>query len=215
MNRMPRALAIFVLTLLAGGSLLVVTAQAKMYVYSCVLSGKQETPVNATTGTGGGYFVIDTDANTVNFWVSFAGLSTAETAAHIHGFIGPGTPAGVLFSLPAGNPKVGTWNYTEPQEASILAGLAYVNIHTTANPNGEIRGQIVPLNASLDAVQETPTTGSAGTGWMTATIDTAANTISYYLAYSGLTGTVLSAHFHGNVNYGTPAGVKVGLTVTA
>ena len=165
MSRMPRALAIIALTFLAGVSLPAGSARANRYVYSCVLSGQQETPANTTTGTGGGYFVIDTDTKTVNFWISFAGLSSAENAAHIHGFAGPGTPAGVLFTLPAGNPKVGTWNYTAPQEASILAGLCYANIHTTNNPGGEIRGQIVPLNATLDAVQETPATGSAGTGW--------------------------------------------------
>jgi len=216
MHRMPRALAILVLTLLAGVSLPAATAHARVFVYNAVISAKQETPVNATTGSGGGYFVIDTDANTVNFWISFAGLSSPENAAHIHGFAGPGTPAGVVFALPAGNPKVGTWNYVEGQEASILAGLCYVNIHTNNNPGGEIRGQIVPLNALVDAAQETPTNASAGSGWMTATIDTVANTISYYLAYSGLSGAVSAAHFHGNANYGQgPAGVKVGITVTA
>ena len=216
MFRMPRALAILALTLIAGIAFEATTAHAKVYVYNAVISAKQETPVNATTGIGGGYFVIDTDANTVNFWISFAGLSSPENAAHIHGFAGPGTPAGVVFGLPAGNPKVGTWNYTEGQEASILAGLTYVNIHTNNNPGGEIRGQIVPLNAIVDATQETPPNASAGTGWMTATIDTTANTISYYLAYSGLSGAVTSAHFHGNANYGQgPAGVKVGITVSA
>jgi Cu/Zn superoxide dismutase len=216
MFRMPRALAILALTLIAGIAFEATTAHAKVYVYNAVISAKQETPVNATTGIGGGYFVIDTDANTVNFWISFAGLSSPENAAHIHGFAGPGTPAGVVFSLPAGNPKVGTWNYTEGQEASILGGLTYVNIHTNNNPGGEIRGQIVPLNAIVDAAQETPTNASTGTGWMTATIDTTANTISYYMAYTGLSGAVTAAHFHGNANYTQgPAGVKVGLTVTA
>jgi hypothetical protein len=215
MNRQLRALALSAFALLAGVMLQAATVRAAVYVYSAVISGKQETPANATTGTGGGYFVIDTNANTVNYWISFAGLSTAETAAHIHGFAGPGTPAGVLVALPAGNPKVGTWNYAEVDEASILTGQCYVNIHTTLNPGGEIRGQIVPLNAILDAAQETPATASTGTGWMTATIDTAANTISYYIAYSGLTGSANAAHFHGAANYGTPAGVKIGLTVTA
>ena len=149
-------------------------------------------------------------------WISYAGLSSPENAAHIHGFAGPGTPAGVVFTLPAGNPKVGTWNYAEGQEASILGGLCYVNIHTNNNPGGEIRGQIVPLNAIVDGAQETPPVATAATGWMTATIDTTANTISYYMAYSGLSGAVTAAHFHGNANYTQgPAGVKVGITVTA
>src|SRR5262245_41365840 len=214
MNRMPRALAILSLTLLAGVSLQASTAHARLYVYSCVLSGKQEVPATASTGEGGGYFVIDTDANTVDYWISFAGLSAAESAAHIHGFAASGVGgAGVLVGLPAGNPKVGTWNYSELQEASILAGLTYANIHTGTNPGGELRGQIVPFNAVLDQVQETPAppVASTGTGWMTATIDTTANTISYYMQYSGLTGGVISAHFHGSANYNASAGVRVTL----
>ena len=218
MNRRLHAPTILVLTLLTGVSMQAVTAHAKTYVYNCVLSAKQEVPAVASTGTGGGFFVIDTDANTVNYWISFAGLSAAESGAHIHGFAASGVGgAGVLVPLPAGNPKVGTWNYGEPQEASILAGLSYANIHTTANPGGELRGQIVPLNAVLDQAQEfpTPPVASTGTGWMTATIDTVANTISYYMQYSGLTGALISAHFHGNANYAGSAGVKVGLPVTA
>ena len=217
MNRMPRALAILAFTLLAGASLPAATALAKVYVYNCVLSPKQESPPTASSGAGGGYFVIDTDANQVKYWISFGGLTSPENAAHIHGFAAPGLGGGILTSLPAGNPKIGTWNYTEPQEASILAGLAYANIHTDNFGGGELRGQIVPLNAVLDQAQETPTppVASTGTGWMTATIDTAANTISYYIAYSGLTGAVNAAHFHGLSNYGAPGGVRVTLAATA
>lgn len=219
MNRVPRALAIPVLTLLAGVSLLAPTAQAKRYIYSCVLTPAQEVPTNTSTGSGGGRFVIDTDANTVDYWISYAGLSSAELFAHIHGDAAssPGHNAGVLVSLPAGNPKVGTWNYSEAQEPMILAGLCYANIHTANNSGGEMRGQIVPLNAVLDQAQEfpTPPTASSGKGWLTATIDTAANTISYYLAYSGLTGGVIAAHFHGNSNYTVPAGVKIGISAAS
>ena len=219
MNRAPRVLATLVLTLLAGVSLLTATAHAKRYIYSCVLTPAQEAPTNATTGSGGGRFVIDTDANTVDFWISYAGLSSAEVAAHIHGdaLSSPGHNAGVLFNLPAGNPKVGTWNYSEAQEPMILAGLCYANIHTTNNPGGEMRGQIVPLNAVLDQAQEfpTPPVASAGKGWMTATIDTVANTISYYLSFSGLTGPVTGSHFHGSSNYTVPSLVKVALTVAS
>src|ERR1051326_5194295 len=108
--------------------------------------------------------------------------------SHIHGFAGPGVPAGVVFPLPLGNPKVGVWNYAEADEANILAGNTYANIHTTNNPGGEIRGQIVPFNALPDGAQETPANATTGKGWATATVDTVLNQISYYLFYEGLTG---------------------------
>jgi CHRD domain-containing protein/flagellar hook capping protein FlgD len=205
---------ILALSLLAFTSFAALPARAAVYVYSCILNPRQETPPLPVGPLGAGRFVIDTDANTVTYRIVFSGLTSAESQAHIHGFVGPGTPGGVLVALPAGNPKVGVWNYAEGDEANILAGLTYANIHTANNPGGELRGQIVPFNALLDAAQETPNTGSAAKGWATATIDLALHQISYYLFYEGLTGAALSGHFHGNVLQGTPAPVKIGLTVT-
>ena len=216
MNHTPRPLIAPALSCLAGALLLAAPARAAIYTYYCILNPRQEAPTPvASSALGGGRFVIDTDANTVTFRIAWSGLSSAETAAHIHGFAGSGAPAGVLFTLPAGNPKVGVWNYDEAQEASILGGLCYANIHSTNFPGGEMRGQIVPMNALMDAGQEVPTNASTGTGWVTATIDTAANTISYYIFYEGLTGPVTLAHFHGNALHGTSTGVKVAIPITA
>jgi hypothetical protein len=92
--------------------------------------------------TGSGTFVMDTVANTLSFDITFSGLTSAETAAHIHGFSGPTACAGILFGLPAGSPKIGVWSFLEAQEANIIAGLTYVNIHTVNFGSGEIRGQI-------------------------------------------------------------------------
>ncbi len=206
-----RILAMAALSLFAVSSLVVQPVRAAVYIYGCVLNPRQEVPPVAAGPLGGGRFVIDTDANTVSYRITYSGLTSAEILAHIHGFAAPGVNGGVLVSLPGGNPKVGVWTYAEGQEASILAGLTYANVHTTINGGGEIRGQIVPLNALLDAAQEGPAIVSAGKGWATATVDTALNTISYYVFYEGMTGAVVNAHFHGNVLHGTPAGVKVGI----
>jgi hypothetical protein len=111
--------------------------------FTATLDGLQETPPNATPATGNATLVLDTAANTLSYNISYAGLLATETAAHIHGFAAPGSAAGVLHSLPSGNPKVGVWNYLETQEANIIAGLTYINIHTTLFPGGEIRGQIL------------------------------------------------------------------------
>ena len=118
-------------------------ASAATIPFSATINGGQETPPNASPGTGTGSFTMDTVANTLSFNITFSGLLAPESAAHIHGFAGPGVAAGILFGLPAGSPKIGVWNFTEAQEANIIAGLTYVNIHSTMFPGGEIRGQIL------------------------------------------------------------------------
>lgn len=121
--------------------LLAATASAQNFTAS--LDGLQETPPNASPASGSATLVLDTAANTLSYTITYGGLVATETAAHIHGFAPPGMAAGVLHPLPAGNPKIGVWNYMEAQEANIIAGLTYINIHTSSFPGGEIRGQIV------------------------------------------------------------------------
>ena len=206
--RVVRASA-FVVSLLAVAA----TSEAAIYHYSAILNPRQEVPLVTSGAMGGGRFTIDTDANTVRYWISFGNLSSAETAAHIHGFSAPGANSGVVVALPAGNPKVGVWNYAEVDEAAILDGRTYANIHTVNFPGGEIRGQIVAFNALLGSSQEVPVNASAGSGWAVATIDPALDQLRYYVMYEGLTGAPTASHFHGNANYGTNAGVKVGIPV--
>lgn len=110
---------------------------------SATLTGAKQVPVNSSTATGNGTFTINTVNNTLSFNISFSGLTGTETGAHIHGPATATQNAPVLFSLPLGSPKVGVWNYPEAQEADILAGRMYVNVHSTVFPDGEIRGQIV------------------------------------------------------------------------
>lgn len=200
--------------LAVAAGLLAPPAIAAIHHYSAILNPRQETPPVTSNGMGGGRFIIDTDANTVTYWISFGNLTSNETLAHIHQGA-PGVPGGVKFDLGTGNPKVGQWNYLEGDEAAILAGNMYANIHTVNNGGGELRGQIVPMNALLDSRQEVPVNASIGTGWTTAMVDTALNQITYRIFYENLTGPVTLAHFHGNANYGVSAGPKVTLTVTA
>ncbi|XSG75028.1 CHRD domain-containing protein [Herpetosiphon llansteffanensis] len=118
------------------------TPVASCLRFNVSLDGDQEVPPTGSTATGSGIVDVDTINNTLNYNFSYQGLSTAETAAHIHGFAPRGSNAGVLFGLAIGSPKVGTLNYSENQEANILAGQTYINIHTSAFPGGEIRGQL-------------------------------------------------------------------------
>jgi hypothetical protein len=181
------------------------------FSYRCVLTGAQEVGPVATTAFGGGELYIDAVANTVTYRIVVFGLSGAETAAHIHGMAAPGANAGVLHTLPAGSPKVGVWNFAESQQADILAGRTYVNVHSTMFPAGEVRGQVVPLNAQLDGAQEVGPVATPASGWGVFTIDPLVNELRYHVVFTGLSGAETAAHIHGPAIHGTNAGVLLSL----
>jgi hypothetical protein len=126
--------------------------------YSAALDGLQEVPPNASPASGSGLFNLDGD-NVLTYNISFSGLVAPETGAHIHGPGSEGVNAPVVFSLPAGSPKIGfVGPLTAAQAADLNAGLYYVNIHSSTYPGGEIRGQIlataVPVeNSSWGAIK--------------------------------------------------------------
>lgn len=205
--------------LLAASALfLTATSAFALAPMKALCDGAQETPPNGSAGTGTGLFLIDTATNTLFYYISYSGLGSPELAAHIHGYAPAGVPAGVEHALPTGTPKIGAWNYAEADEADILAGLAYVNIHTSGFGGGEIRGQILAdpvtnMVALCNGAAETPPNGSAGQGIGFFTIDTGANTLSYDIRFAGLGASESAAHIHGFAAPGTPAGVVHALPI--
>lgn len=171
------------------------------------MRGGQEVPPVATNASGSGRFIIDTDAKTVTYHISFTGLSSAETAAHIHGPADPGVNGAVVHNLGTGNPKVGVWNYDPGLEADILAGRMYVNVHTSNHPGGEIRGQINDFAMAMDGGQENPAVATSGKGWGTFNIDTCRKQLHYYIVVESLDHNETAAHIHGLALPGTNAGV--------
>jgi hypothetical protein len=188
-------------------------APAQTICLTAELEGAQEVPANASNAKGTACFVLDPVADTLSFDITFDNLSAAETAAHIHGYAGPGGIAGPLFTLPAGLHKSGVWSYPPGDEAQILAGLAYVNVHSSAFPNGEIRGQIVrdvnnaTLIARLDGAQSGTASPARGTGCFS--VDTLINRIDYQITYtaSTLLAGETAAHVHGFAGPGGSAGI--------
>ncbi len=67
-----------------------------------------------------------------------------ETVSHFHGPAAAGATAGVQVGInPIGTPNTNSATISEAQEADLLAGLWYVNIHSSTCSLGEIRGQVV------------------------------------------------------------------------
>ena len=113
------------------------------------MTGAQETPPVTTSATGS----IDANYNrltkTLSYTVTFSGLSGNATAAHIHGLGEVGVKADPIqtFTFPA--KTSGTYSGSllvdgvKIVEEYLLAGRYYINIHTAANTQGEIRGQLI------------------------------------------------------------------------
>lgn len=114
--------------------------------FLAVLNSGQETPPVASAGNGAAHLTFDESTKMLCYSITFQSLSSAEILAHIHGPALPGTPGGVLFPLPLGNPKSGCVGPLDKnQKSTLLKNSTYVNIHSTAFPAGEIRGQILRI----------------------------------------------------------------------
>ncbi|MBI5864612.1 MAG: CHRD domain-containing protein [Planctomycetes bacterium] len=151
----------------------------------------------------------------MEYYVAYAGLSAPETASHVHGYVRHGVSAGVRFPLALGSPKTGVWNYPAADQDAILNGLAYVNVHSTAFPGGEIRGQITRYVAPIDGRQESPPVATAGAGVGLFSMDLAADTMGYNIRHCGLSSAETASHIHGFAPRGVPAGVLTALPAGA
>jgi hypothetical protein len=108
------------------------------------LDGKSETPPNASAGTGTADIDYDAASKKLTWKLTYSGLTGPATAAHFHGPAEPGKNAGVAVAIPNAttSPNDGSATLTDAQAADLMAGKYYVNVHTAANPGGEIRGQV-------------------------------------------------------------------------
>lgn len=172
MNRSPLLPIIIVAVTLVGAA---APSSATILQYSTSLSGSNEVPSNSSTAAGSSIVTVDTLAHTMQVDLTFAGLTAPATAAHIHCCAAAGSNAAVAVGLLGFVTGVTSGNYSHVfdltdagifssgflsasggtaagAEATLLTALgsdlAYLNIHDSVFPGGEIRGQLAPSTSA-------------------------------------------------------------------
>jgi hypothetical protein len=135
--------------------------------FGSVLTGAEENPPVTTTASAVAHFELES-ANTLNFelWAQTAIQNVTASHIHLGAYIQNGPVVAFLYNG-GGTPR----NFAAGEliargtltDASVIArpgftptianlverirqGRAYVNVHTTAHPGGEVRGQITVLD---------------------------------------------------------------------
>jgi hypothetical protein len=133
----------------SGSTIWAVSSEAAPLSFKVPLTGAQQVPPVQTAATGAADLSYDPATRMLTWSVAYTGLSGAATMAHIHGPAGQGKNAPPIIWLSekgaaVGNPITGSAAVTPEQAQQMMAGEWYINVHTQANPNGEIRGQVMP-----------------------------------------------------------------------
>lgn len=186
------------------------------YLFAARMDGMQEVPMVTTNAVGLVTFYVSEGRDTICIRGTFTGLSGAIEGAHIHE-APMGMNGGVVLDLDpyiTGNriEAVLTGSSLTPAFIATMFNKGfYVNIHTAANPNGEIRGQIVPeadlpYGVKLTGLQQVPPVMTLGTGlgffWLAKHNDR----LSFNVTLDGLSSPITGVHLHEG-----PAGVSGGV----
>ena len=154
---------VFVVSLSNGAIYEIKSKPSKLFV--ATLNGAQETPANNSTATGTATLLLSPDEKSARVSLNFSGLTSAQTAAHIHGAGAAGVPAPVLFPLPNGQVSDFVIALSPGQATDLKNGLWYINVHSINFMNGEIRGQFgAPATANSTQLSATKTVVNEGQG---------------------------------------------------
>jgi hypothetical protein len=132
--------------LLAGVALCAGPALAAESSFKAELSGANEVPATDSQGKATAEFRYDADTKQLTWTITYSGMASAVTAAHIHtGASGANGKVLIPLTKQGGDmasPIKGSATLTDDQAKALMGGDLYVNVHTSDHKGGEIRGQL-------------------------------------------------------------------------
>jgi hypothetical protein len=118
-----------------------VAGQAATVSLTAYLLGGNAVPQNKSDAFGEGQFSYDSQSGKLEYYLTYDGA--VPTRIDLHGPAKPNENGPAILSFPvSASPVSGTATLTKVQAEAILAGTAYVDMHSQTYPDGEIRGQI-------------------------------------------------------------------------
>jgi len=126
-----------------------IVAQAATVTLKADLKASTEVPPKDSAGKGTLTATLDTDTKELKYHIEFNGLTGPVVAAHFHGPAAEGVnakPQVPIKTSPISSPIDGSTTVTPEQAKDLVDGKWYFNLHTSANPGGEIRGQVLKAN---------------------------------------------------------------------
>lgn len=163
-------------------------------------------PVAGTSGSAEGYMRADPARQSARYYVTWYGMSGAPVAVEIHrGRRDENGPlVRVLPAISGSNAVVGEWTrMTDADIMDLNAGKFYLVVTSAQFPNGEIRGQLSPMDAftvGLDpanVVPPTQTSFATGTGLVgVQRFDDGNIGIRVNAVYGDFSDTITAAHLH-------------------
>ena len=197
-------------------------ASAAVLRFTATLSAAQEVPATTSTATGTATMWYDTVANTFTLDVKVQGMANTVSNSHIHEGAA-GVSGGVVTGLGtesvytrSGDNLTGSFSGLTygGTPTTLLSGGAYINLHSSTFPGGEIRGQLwadnVELWAHLTPGQEPGSVTSGAYGAAQLTLNPTTNKYDLILFIYNFTNTLANSHIH-EAPAGTNGGVKNGL----
>ena len=127
----------------AGVSALAVSACQPPMTFQGPMNAGYEVPQTNSRGVGTVVATVYPTTRAMTYTVEYKDLTGPATGAHFHGPAAPGANAPVVIPSTVTPATIkGGATLTPAQFDDLQAGKYYYNIHTAANPGGEIRGQL-------------------------------------------------------------------------
>ena len=147
MDRTMSRRAVMVLCGVVSAAAVAGVVQAAPKSFSVPLTGAAQVPPVTSPGSGTANFTWDPATRGLSWSITFSGLKSDATMAHIHsGTAGKNGPVVLWLSTrgtPPASPFNGSATLTPAQARQLAAGAWYINLHSKDHPAGELRGQVI------------------------------------------------------------------------